>query len=464
MKRKVFISYSQEDKEFVEWLIRHLSDLNIDIWYDNNELRLGDSIKSRISEGIQSSSIFIVVLSNSSKSSAWVNYELNSALILSAMKKGVRIIPLKIDDSELPSDLSGFLYADFYTEKQRALKLLKEILLKPIDDSFEFSDWEEFDWRKFERLVFDLLTSEGFKVSRTPKTRDGGYDFIAQIRSALGNDEKIIVETKFYRNQKISIDILRQLYGISIAENYNKVLLITNSELTRASRDFLSHSPTNILVWEGHELIDRILSHPSVAREYFKIRKPAQSESLKIVDSELLETQTFIKRLNECSPGIEGWKEYENTCIDILNYLFVPPLGAPKIQSRRESGVDIRDAIFPNRNKNENWRFIREDYDAKYIVFEFKNYSDGGSDIDKQSVLQINDYLKKTIGRFGIICSRKDPNQSGLEKRKDVFIENSKLVLFMSNDQLREMLLRKHKKMDPSDVIIDMIDDFNLKF
>ena len=99
-----------------------------------------------------------------------------------------------------------------------------------------------------------------------------------------------------------------------------------------------------------------------------------------------------------------------------------------------------------------------------YIVFEFKNYSENGSEIDKQVLLQIDDYLKRTIGKFGIICSKKTPNKSGLEKRKDIFIENNKLILFVNNEHLKEMLLRKHKKLDPSDVIIDLIDDFNLKF
>ena len=79
-------------------------------------------------------------------------------------------------------------------------------------------------------------------------------------------------------------------------------------------------------------------------------------------------------------------------------------------------------------------------------------------------MLQVADYLKQTIGRFGIVCSKKTPNESGLEKRRDVFIENQKLILFLSNDNLKEMLLKKYKKMDPSDVIIDLIDDFNLKF
>ena len=464
MKRKVFVSYSYQDKKFVEWLVNNLKDINIDIWYDNEELQLGDSIKDKINAGIQSSSIFIVVLSKSSTSSTWVNYELNSALLLSAMKKGIRIIPLKIDDSPVSADLSSFLYADFYLDKERGLKTLKHALSKPVDDNYEFNDWKEFDWRKFESLVFDLLSNEGFTVTRTPKTRDGGYDFIARIKNTLGHDEKILVETKFYKNKKISIDILRHLYGLSYAEKYGKVLLITNSELTRASKEFLSLSAPNIIVWEGHELIERILSSPSVAKKYFQIKSPAESESFKIVDSELLKIQSLIKRLDECPHGNAGWKEYEDICIDILSYLFVPPLGEPKIQSRRESGIDIRDAIFPNRNNSENWRFVREDYEAKYIVFEFKNYSDNGFNIDKHSVLQIDDYLKKTIGRLGIICSRKPPNRSGLEKRKDVFIEHNKLVLFMTNNELKEMLLRKHKKMDPSDVVIDMRDDFNLKF
>ncbi len=464
MKRKVFISYSYQDKAFVEWLYKNLKHSDIDIWYDSAELQLGDSIKDKISEGIQSCSTFIVVLSNSSKSSKWVGYELNSALLLSAIKKGIRIIPLKIDDSPVPSDLSRFLYVDFYLDKEKGLQLIKNALSKPINTNFEFQDWQDFDWRKFENLVFDLLTEEGFNVSRTPKTRDGGYDFIARIKSSLDYDEKILVETKFYKNQKISIDILRNLYGLSHIENASKVLLVTNSELTNASKEFLSRSTPNIIVWEGHELISKIFASTSITQKYFQVQPPVESKTLKIVDHELQKVQSLIKRLDECPQGNLGWKEYENVCIDILNYLFVPPLGEPKIQSRRESGIDVRDAIYPNRNANENWRFIREDYDAKYVVFEFKNYSNEGCDIDKQTVLQIDDYLKKTIGRFGIVCSRKEANQSGLEKRKDIFIEHNKLVLFLTNDHLREMLLRKHKKMDPSDVIIDMIDDFNLKF
>ncbi len=63
MNKKVFISYSHEDKEFVEWLKIGLQDIGQEIWYDQQELQIGDSIKNKIAEGIQTSSAFILILS-----------------------------------------------------------------------------------------------------------------------------------------------------------------------------------------------------------------------------------------------------------------------------------------------------------------------------------------------------------------------------------------------------------------
>ena len=468
MKKKVFISFSYRDKDFVEWLKLNLAELGFDFWYDQQEINVGDSIKDKINEGIQSSIAFILVLSSSSMNSDWVKYERNSALLLNAVKKGITILPIKIDDSKIPSDLSGYLYADFSVNKEQGLEILKRSLLKTQEKTdYEFTDWSNFTAKSFEDLIFELLINEeGFSnVIRTPPTRDGGYDFIATTQTVLGVPEKIIIEAKFYKNQKISLDILRSLYAASLIEKASKILLITNSELTNSSRDFLTHNMPNIIVWEEHELIRRLLSHPTLAEKYFAQKTVTRKEkTTKILDAELLSVQKIMKELDNCPEGKTGWRDYEDICIKILTHLFVPTLEKAKIQSRRESGIDIRDAIFPNRSDDKNWKYVRDCYDAKYIVFEFKNYSEKGNEIDKQVVLQIADYLKQTIGRLGIICSKKTPNKSGLEKRRDVYNENKKLILFLSNENLKEMLLKKYKKMDPSDVIMDLIDDFSLKF
>jgi predicted nucleotide-binding protein len=150
MKKKVFISYSYQDKDFVEWLKNNLQELGLDIWYDQAEMQVGDSIKEKVTKGIESSSAFILVLSSSSKNSNWVRYEMNSALLLNAIKKGISILPIKIDDSEVPSDLSGYLYADFSTNREHGLEILKRSLLQSNKVDYEFQDWSSFDGRKFE--------------------------------------------------------------------------------------------------------------------------------------------------------------------------------------------------------------------------------------------------------------------------------------------------------------------------
>jgi hypothetical protein len=82
------------------------------------------------------------------------------------------------------------------------------------------------------------------------------------------------------------------------------------------------------------------------------------------------------RRLEGCPTGMVGWKEFENVCIDTLRYLFVPPLTEPIIQPRTYSGIDRRDAVFPNRNieATNNWGHLYKELNARMVLFEFKNY------------------------------------------------------------------------------------------
>jgi hypothetical protein len=174
----------------------------------------------------------------------------------------------------------------------------------------------------------------------------------------------------------------------------------------------------------------------------------------------------LINKLKNCPEGRAGWRDYENICTDILNHLFIPPLSDPIVQSRTESGIDIRDALYPNRCEHHKWKFIRDDYNAKYILFEFKNYStsDGGNNIDKEVVNQVRNYLNERIGRIAFVCSKKEPTSSGIEARKQAYINDKKLIIFLNNNHLIEMLKRKNRHEEPADIIWTLIDKFNLYF
>lgn len=73
---KVFISHTSDDHEFVLALAEKLKNDGMDVWIDDWELNVGDSIVKRISEGLQKSSFLIVVFSKYSIKSEWVLREL----------------------------------------------------------------------------------------------------------------------------------------------------------------------------------------------------------------------------------------------------------------------------------------------------------------------------------------------------------------------------------------------------
>jgi hypothetical protein len=122
----------------------------------------------------------------------------------------------------------------------------------------------------------------------------------------------------------------------------------------------------------------------------------------------------FRQRLRQCAPGHDGWKEFEDTCTAILRFLFVPPLVESITQARSYSGIDRRDAVFPNRNleATNNWGHRYKELGARMILFEFKNYD--VLEIGKEEINQTRNYLTLPMGRLAIICSNREPNHAAM--------------------------------------------------
>lgn len=77
-KYDVFICHSSDDKEeFVEPLVRELNRKGHLVWYDEDELEIGDSIRESIDDGLSRAYCGVVVLSDSFFEKNWTQYELN---------------------------------------------------------------------------------------------------------------------------------------------------------------------------------------------------------------------------------------------------------------------------------------------------------------------------------------------------------------------------------------------------
>jgi hypothetical protein len=74
----VFISHASEDKDIVVRPLAHsLIEEGLQVWYDEFEMKIGDSLREKIDYGLANSRAGIVVLSPDFFRKGWTKYELN---------------------------------------------------------------------------------------------------------------------------------------------------------------------------------------------------------------------------------------------------------------------------------------------------------------------------------------------------------------------------------------------------
>ena len=98
--RHAFINHAGEDKqEFVEPLFEKLSNKGLHIWYDDNELRAGKSIRRSIEAGLRTNAYGISVLSENYFSKNWAQEELDILVDQQVSEGNTIIIPIWYDVS-----------------------------------------------------------------------------------------------------------------------------------------------------------------------------------------------------------------------------------------------------------------------------------------------------------------------------------------------------------------------------
>lgn len=90
----VFVSHASEDKNAVARpLAQALQASGLRVWYDEFELRVGDSLRRRIDAGIARSRFGVVVVSKSFFAKGWAQYELDGLVTMKVSGKQV-LLPL----------------------------------------------------------------------------------------------------------------------------------------------------------------------------------------------------------------------------------------------------------------------------------------------------------------------------------------------------------------------------------
>lgn len=124
----LFLCHASEDKPFVDRLCAFLDDQQVDVWYDRREIRVGESIVRRISDGLDAASHLVIVLSRVAVTKEWVLKELSAALMRQLQSSAITVLPLVVEDCRIPPLLADIKFADCRTDHSRGFRELLEAL------------------------------------------------------------------------------------------------------------------------------------------------------------------------------------------------------------------------------------------------------------------------------------------------------------------------------------------------
>lgn len=95
MQHDVFICHASEDKdELVRPLARALRDANLDVWYDEFSLQVGDSLSEAIDRGLAGARFGIVIVSQAFFQKRWTKRELRGLVAREMAEDGKIILPV----------------------------------------------------------------------------------------------------------------------------------------------------------------------------------------------------------------------------------------------------------------------------------------------------------------------------------------------------------------------------------
>ncbi len=322
----------------------------------------------------------------------------------------------------------------------------------------------------FEQLIQELLHALHFTDIK-PLGQDYGFDLQAVYPSksltGIVIPQAWLISIKYRNTQEPQAATSLTRYITSLlaspqANNVAKMLFIDYSNLTSFGKEYVDALTKEfggrIEIWDRDQLDSLLSQFPQLQKKYENIiAKLHPSLSVLPKTNQI----NVAERLRKCKPGQEDWRGYEDICIDVLTEAFVPPLKRVEPQARTESGLERRDALLPLLGAKEGWEEISQKYDAHFLLCEFKNYVDP---IDKGEVNQAANYLKRHIGRIGIIFSRIPPSPSALHMRRSVYADERKLILFFEDEHLLELLKLKEAGQNPLQLIQDAILNFLLKY
>lgn len=287
------------------------------------------------------------------------------------------------------------------------------------------------------------------------------------------NEKRIYFDLKYYSSNIVPIEKLDEACKnlTPLKEEGIPVLVVVNevpAELKDRCLEKFGVSVWDIenLLWMFGEFID--IKNEFIALLDYAIEhiapKPPKPVMLKKSSKSRSQKPNLRERLLQVAPGIEHFAQYESVCIDILKYVLGDYLTLWKKQEPSNGGLyrfDLCCKIKEGAN-HDFFDTVKQHFDTKYIVFEFKNHKDK---ITQKDIYTTEKYLyEKALRKVAIIISRSGADEHALQAAKGTLRENGKLILCLSDNSLLEMIdIKVGGEQEPAEFLSTVLDDLLLR-
>jgi hypothetical protein len=138
-----FISYSSKDDAFATELHAKLQLQHVRCWKDSEDLKIGDKFQDMIESAIRLHDKLLLVLSENSINSSWVEWEVKKALKKEQEQGSTVLFPVRLDDAVMDTPYSW----------------AAEVRKRHIGDFCKWKDHDSFQ-KSLDRLLRDLKSQD----------------------------------------------------------------------------------------------------------------------------------------------------------------------------------------------------------------------------------------------------------------------------------------------------------------
>lgn len=167
--------------------------------------------------------------------------------------------------------------------------------------------------------------------------------------------------------------------------------------------------------------------------------------------------QKFEELLNNCKPGKDDDTKYEEICSDIIKYLFETEFFQMSKQHKTGDNLFRMDLICSLKGTTEFWKFLMQFFNTKFVVFEFKNYSE---ELSQNLIFITSKYLyPAALRNVAFVVSR-----HGIDTNSETIItskikDERKLIISLTDKDLLIMVALKDEGKEPSDYLLEKVEN-----